>query len=378
MENFLKRIIRGEFVILFEGLNRDAQSGTDMVIELGIRNKKHGLRIEEKYYIIILKKMDNLKYYKRMLKAIFYRFRKKTGLIFYTRKQHYRCQYKVSVVSKLGVNKKVYIVAPLPLETVYQNIVKKPSISPEPIFVNSDAGYFVWSIDSINEKGFLGENNFETVILPRFTTLPDLKLKPVTSEDKQFVAPNAFITPSDPHIKNQAEKIYTEGDTFKTLSKKINEHVKNLSYGEPITGLYSAIDAVTLPQVDCGGFSSYFMSLAIALGIPAKILLGFTAGYQKNNMHAWLELKAPDGEWLPFDPSMEKLFDEGRGWQSGRAGFVGSDRIVFSTGCDLKLPLYENGPIVNIDILQNGMIFDEQGKLQKDFKITTTLETITL
>ncbi len=113
-----------------------------------------------------------------------------------------------------------------------------------------------------------------------------------------------------------------------------DQTVAKLHYGAPIPGLYTLADVLTLPEVDCGGFSVYLISLLEAAHIPARLVAGFWAGYRQNDMHAWVEAKLPDGTWLPLDPSTDWLRQRRRTKKTGGFGQIGSDRIVTSVGSD--------------------------------------------
>jgi hypothetical protein len=132
--------------------------------------------------------------------------------------------------------------------------------------------------------------------------------------------------------------------------------------------LYSVTKALRLKTVDCGGYDTLFASICLALGIPARIVAGYWLGYKQNLMHAWLELQLPNGQWLPADPSVEALRKVGRSKKIGGLGKIGSDRIAFSYGCDIKLFEYKN---VVVDILQVPFILPETE--QRKVKISNNL-----
>ncbi len=113
-----------------------------------------------------------------------------------------------------------------------------------------------------------------------------------------------------------------------------NQTIARLRYGSPIPGLYSLKDVLRLPEVDCGGFSVYLISLLTAAKVEARLVAGFWAGYPQNSMHAWVEAHLPDGSWLPLDPSTDWLRQRRRTKKMGGYGELGSDRIVISVGSD--------------------------------------------
>lgn len=146
-----------------------------------------------------------------------------------------------------------------------------------------------------------------------------------------------------------------------TIIQAFNEYViTHFTYGDPMKGLYSAHDAFAKRVVDCGGFDTALCALCISRGIPARIVSGFWAGRQsKEMMHAWCEIMLPEGTWIAADPSVEYLVRNGRDrTRSGRLGYIGSDHITFSIGCDI--PIDVGVQSVRADILQHPFLSAEQ------------------
>lgn len=113
-----------------------------------------------------------------------------------------------------------------------------------------------------------------------------------------------------------------------------DETIATLHYGAPIPGLYTLADVRRLPEVDCGGFSVYLLSLLAIAHVEARLVAGFWAGYSNNTMHAWVEALLPNGTWFPLDTSTDWLRQRRRTKKMGGYGELGSDRIVISVGSD--------------------------------------------
>jgi transglutaminase-like putative cysteine protease len=77
-------------------------------------------------------------------------------------------------------------------------------------------------------------------------------------------------------------------------------------------------------------------------------------------MHAWAEALLPNGAWISADPSVEQLRKLGRTSKRGGFGFVGSDRIALSRGCDFDLEM--GGKTLRVDILQNPIVHSSGGE----------------
>ena len=148
-----------------------------------------------------------------------------------------------------------------------------------------------------------------------------------------------------------------EQPTLRTLEVLYNQTLDYLTYGNPIPGLYSTIDALRLGCVDCGGFSTYLGALAQACGIPSRLVSGFWVGYHHNEMHAWVESLLPDGTWWPMDASVDWMRRRGRSRKHGGFGHIGSDRVVISVGTNHQLRY--QGREYNVGMLQLPMLLND-------------------
>lgn len=185
---------------------------------------------------------------------------------------------------------------------------------------------------------------------------------------------SSSLSVSDPRVANIAKELLHNNPTSEIYIRRVYEYVlSRLTYGKPIEGLYTAIDALTLPQVDCGGFSTLLISILRAGGISARMVSGFLApSLDKNSMHVWVEASIFPGHWIGLDPSTDYLFRKGRSFRrSGRFGFIGSDHVVYSYGCDLTLVL--DGQRYTTPLLQHpffllpsqGLTISSQGDITK-------------
>jgi hypothetical protein len=268
---------------------------------------------------------------------------------------------------------------PLPLNLPSQKIIQEPVFTPaadktavEKMYGNH---YISWkvSLKPGEKKSFLCQ--FQAEISP-VQFLPRHKFflsdyAPVKFKNAIWLSANCFLQPENPEIQKIAREIAGIEKDVLSIIKKLNAYVANhLKYGQSILGLYSAMDFLKKETVDCGGFASFLASLCISLGIPARIVSGFWAGYDNNAMHVWAEIQLPDGSWIPADPTVESLRDWGRTRKTGALGFIGSDRIIFSYGCDLEIETPSRK--IKIDILQNPFY---KGTREDKIKIEHKLKT---
>ncbi len=288
------------------------------------------------------------------------------------RNQRWQVSYTATVKTTSPFEGK--LVLPLPRNTEYQKLDGAPtfsvapkSIAVEPMHNNSFA---YWDLqlaagesmtiaqNFVIEKLYINSEIRETLTTADYTS----------DEAKKYLTDNHFIASGDPKIKDAAQSILSTQKTVAGIIRACNEYVMLvLKYGNPIPGLYSAADALTKLQVDCGGYDTLLISLLIACGVPARIVSGFWLGYPQNDMHAWVAILLPDGSWIPADPSVEQLVRLGRSKKIGKLGEVGSDRLVTSFGCDFTLDL--GGEKIQTDILQNPILHP----VQPDAEATVTV-----
>lgn len=305
------------------------------------------------------------------LRYDFTRVREHLGLLPYTQPQEYNATYSVTVTNTHPhAGNRVSVLLPLPLETDYQQNKVDPTFNTPPAATGVDAKfgnrYAVWHIElAPHEARTLGAS-FDVRVSPRkplydvpskldeYRALPDVEVTP-------HLEPDTYVNGHAPAVRQRASDVLRGEKNVRIAAAKLYEDVRDsLIYGNPISGLYSFQDALSKDAVDCGGFDALLVSLYHAVGIPARIVSGFWAGYPKNDMHAWAEFLTPHSEWVPVDPSMGHLRRRARSTKSGRFGFVGSDRIAFSVGSDL--PVVLDGQELRLPILQTPVVRAEHGE----------------
>jgi hypothetical protein len=272
-------------------------------------------------------------------------------LPFYTRPQTYQVKYTAYLKNQVQQAKDAWLVMPVPPETDYQHLLEEPVFDMSDVELKTEEKYgnryAVVKINCAGGQDVAVTQTFRIRVSPRMTTRTDVKTLDVMD--------NAHCHPHDPKLKAWAGD-WTEPDQMSTLERLNALVVERLSYGNPIDGLYTDKQALDLKEVDCGGFSTLMLALAGSVGIPGRLLCGFWAGHAQNDMHAWSEY-ATSGGVVPADASIENLAKAGRTRKAGRLGYLGSDRIVFSRGCDYTISI--NGQDHQIDILQHPVVIQE-------------------
>ena len=312
-----------------------------------------------------------------MAKIINYLYQtgERLGFFFYTKPQQYQVRYQVFLFNRLKKQNKVSIVLPIPKDAHYQKLKHQPKFSPQPQEIDNDSQYknkyAVWHLTLKPGQSKKIEEVFSISVRPQKYKFQQKFTLDDYVKDKNYLLytqANALVQPFDKRIQQLVQKNIGNQKDLETILKSLNNYVlKNLKYGKPIWGLYSSTDALEKKLVDCGGFNTLLAALCIAAGLPARIVTGFWAGYQQNKMHAWLEILLPNGQWIPADPSIQQLKQKGRTKRSAKLGFIGSDRITLSNGCDLLIKI--KGRIHQIDILQNPFVIAEGGKDSIEVKV---------
>ncbi|NJS41986.1 transglutaminase domain-containing protein [Candidatus Gracilibacteria bacterium] len=174
----------------------------------------------------------------------------------------------------------------------------------------------------------------------------------INHKDLKWIAPNKFIHSDDTKIKELIREVVGKENNLLTVIIKICEFIKeHLEYNNPIIGLYTDFEALHKKKVDCGGFSTLFISMCHNIGIPARLVAGYWADRPGKEMHAWAEFMLPDKTWIPVDLSIEWLRNKHRENKTAKIGYLGSDRVAMSIGCDFEI-LENTNNQTSINILQ--------------------------
>jgi Transglutaminase-like superfamily len=294
--------------------------------------------------------------FEKRLSALKNQLEFKLRIPFYTRTQKYSVKYIVKVSNHSNAVRDYQMLIPVPLNTSYQTILKQPHFNSATVEILRDSVF--GNVGAL----FAGEIEGDGVVKVEQDFEVEVKPRNIVKSEEWIVSNVCKHT----EIQNVEQKSgdYEGIEALRVLNQKV---VESLVYGDPISGLYKAQDALSREKVDCGGFDSYLVALAQNRGYKARIVSGFWAGYRNNTMHAWLEVQLPDGSVVPLDPSIEQLAKHGRTKKSGKFGFVGSDRIVFSHGCCLSFVI--NGQKKEVEILQHPLLLPHDPNLRYELEV---------
>lgn len=158
-----------------------------------------------------------------------------------------------------------------------------------------------------------------------------------------------FVNANDTKMRDLAKtwlKHIDKKNTNAVVQTLYEKTLDFLSYGNPIPGLYTYREALDTKVTDCGGFSTFLMTLLQTENIPARLVVGYlyklggsyqfkeTIGFTKHfadiSMHAWLEVLEENGNWFPLDPSVDWKRRHNQTSREGGFGIISADRLVVS------------------------------------------------
>jgi transglutaminase-like putative cysteine protease len=166
---------------------------------------------------------------------------------------------------------------------------------------------------------------------------------------KLALAPNKFGPITD-EFRTTARNVVDgkKGDLMRAraLYDHVIDRMRYIKTGEG-WGKGDAVYACSVRTGNCTDFHAYFISLARAVGIPARFAIGVAIPSDRNDggmsgYHCWVEFYA-DGKWWPVDISEA---DKYSALSTYYFGHHPANRFEFSRGRDLETdPLPVSGPI---------------------------------
>jgi hypothetical protein len=89
----------------------------------------------------------------------------------------------------------------------------------------------------------------------------------------------------------------------------------------------------TAGEGDCGDYSSLFVALARAKGIPARHIVGSWAESGADQVHVWAEFYLEGLGWISVDPTVGQSSNQ----PDSCFGRIGNDRVILGKGLNLAL-----------------------------------------
>ena len=124
-----------------------------------------------------------------------------------------------------------------------------------------------------------------------------------TGEEKVYLDPTAYIQSDDPKIRAAAQEIVTgEKDLFEAGRKLQLWVTKNMDFDLGIVFAPST-EIFANRRGTCAGYAMLLTTMARAVGIPARYVLGYVYLDGIFGGHAWTEIKV-GSDWIPLDAAV--------------------------------------------------------------------------
>lgn len=208
----------------------------------------------------------------------------------------------------------------LPPDTAYQDVIFS-RIDPKPlnVTIDADGNYLAWYRLPRGEKlniNVVGSSKLYTSSKVKNPVLPDDLKKKYTQADKYWEKDNPVITSKLKEILGDNSSLRNE-EKAKLIYRYV---VNNLKYDSSrLKGDIDRLGAVTAlnnpTNAVCIEFTDLFITLARAVGIPARELDGYAytsnttlrpLSLSKDILHAWPEYWSDNRGWVMVDPTWEE------------------------------------------------------------------------
>ncbi len=213
-----------------------------------------------------------------------------------------------------------------PEDDFQQRLIK---LETNPYFLKKeDIIEFKWEQPDKKELHFLLNSDVETENkLKKITNKIKFPLKNLDEEYVKYTKPTGNIDLNDNIIRVASEFAEGEDDLY-VITHKIAEWVNiNIEYDLKYGTSTEKSSWILKNRIGtCDEFSSLFIALCRALGIPARYVSGIAYSnipeLEGFGNHAWAEVYFPDNGWVPFDPTY------------GEFGFVNPSHVKLKTSAD--------------------------------------------
>jgi hypothetical protein len=150
----------------------------------------------------------------------------------------------------------------------------------------------------------------KNIIVPKAVALKTESLP----EDLAYLKSTAYLQVKNPEIQKIARELTKdfEGDRLE-MAQKISQKIDLLLETDKAMIEADSIRILSTEEIlkrkkgVCQHYANLYVTLARAVGIPARIIAGRHISYQGNAAHAWVELNLDNKIWTPIEPQNEEL-----------------------------------------------------------------------
>jgi hypothetical protein len=126
---------------------------------------------------------------------------------------------------------------------------------------------------------------------------------PETEGLREYFRPNAYVQSDLPDIRKLAgEVIGGEADLFKAAMKLRRWVADNMTFDLGIA-LAPSSEIFANRRGTCLGYATILATLARAVGIPSRVVMGYAYALGMFGGHAWTEIRVGE-EWIPIDAAL--------------------------------------------------------------------------
>ena len=172
-------------------------------------------------------------------------------------------------------------------------MAKQPGVAPR---LRDDVSKFAWQHVESSDASTVAF----TTTARRIPDQATIKL-PVAStpELAPYLRPSARILSTAPQIVALAKQIAGDDHDGRSVAQKLGEWThSNLTWKKVES---DAVETLASREADCLEHSELYVSLARALGLPARVVTGAAYGGGSFGAHAWVEIYL--GQWVEVDPT---------------------------------------------------------------------------
>lgn len=244
-------------------------------------------------------------------------------------------RYEAEIERAKNGSLKIWLSVP---QSNYLQTIDKVAINPQPHFSYADDknnSILGWQTNDPNFKVAIDFDYANIFKKPEIN--PEICGIPIDESFQLYLKSEPFLEQTEA-IKQLAQKIAGNESPYQAAEKIFTWVAQNFKYEYPPS--QRGAENLDLQNLcgDCGEYSSLFVALCRAVGIPAKIDIGFfITPSSEINEHAWASIYLEPYGWLPVDcqfATLEKTFEKGR-----ELYFLNTpeNRIIFTSGFTIPL-----------------------------------------
>ena len=264
--------------------------------------------------------------------------------ISYQNPKAYQVEYVVTVYNTAYDLDELRVYQPNLVEWDAQKDVQVELISPPATKLGVDQIHgnemIYWR--ALNQPGAGGSQIFKIrFTLTAYETIAKIDPTEVQSYDESdslyllYTQSERFIESADPKIVKLADQLAGDEKNPYLIARKFYDYVIDTSTYQLLgKGLLGAKYLATTGKGECGDYSSLFIALARAKGIPARPVVGYRAVSGIDQTHVWAEFYLEPFGWIPVDPT------DGQDDPTKREYYFGNmdnQRVIFNKGFNITL-----------------------------------------